>query len=209
MTELKMLALYLGIAIILYFLTRRSVIIRRVLGARDHDEKAARRNKHERYVHTIASSGTGVTPDTLYGRTTFRATWGLRLVGLALSSCVLFMVGQNVWNDMILGRIGGEAIWFLGAVAVWIYYNFYIFTYEVTIFDGEITNSTWALGKVHYPLRRLKHYEHDRNGFYRLEFTGGGVTHVLQYVQGRESLEKAPREAMDQLPYETVPSFQR
>lgn len=209
MTDLKMLALYLGIALVLYFLTRGSVIIRRLLGARDHDEKAARRNKHERYVHTIASSGTGVAPDNLYGRTTFRATWGLKLVGLALSSCVLFMLGQSVWTDMILGRVGGEAFWLLGAVAVWIYYNFFIFTYEVIIFDGEIINSTWALNKVRYPLRKLKHYEHDRSGFYRLEFTGGGVTHVLQYVEGREALNKALREAMDELPYDPVPSFPR
>ncbi|WP_127113492.1 hypothetical protein [Shimia sediminis] len=209
MTDLKMLALYLGIAIVLSLVMGRSVLFRRILGSRDHDEKAARRTEKERYVHTIASSGTGVTPETLYGRTTFRATWGLRLVGLALSSCVLFMLGQSVWTDMILGKVGGDAFWFLGAVAVWIYYNFYIFTYEVTIFEGEIINSTWLLGRARFPLHKLKHFEHDTSGFYRLEFAGGGMTYVLQYVQGRDRLHRALKEALEMETYAPVPGLPR
>lgn len=209
MTDLKMLFFYLAIAGVLSFVFGRSVIFRRLLGSRDYDEKPARKRENERYVDIIASSGTGVAPETLYKRTIFRSTWGLRLVGLALSSCLLFMLGQSVLTDMLTGKTGNEAFLFLGAVAVWIYYNFYIFTYEVIIFDGDLINTTWFLGRERYSLRKLKHFEHDASGFYRLEFTGGKKAHVLQYVQGRETLYKALRNALDEDPYDLCPSFPR
>lgn len=198
MTDLKMLALYLGIALVISVVANRSRGLRRLTGSRNHNEKPARRTTNDRYVDVIANSGTGVAPGKLYSRTTFRSTWGLRLVGLALSSCLLFILGRSVLADLRSEPADTDMFYCLGAAALWAYYNIYIFTYRVMIMDGHLINTTWYLGRARYPLRSLKGFEQHNSGFWRLEFEGGRATSVLQYVQGRKTLYKALENALHQ-----------
>ncbi|MEQ9692605.1 hypothetical protein [Shimia sp. SDUM112013] len=204
-----MLGLYLGIAIVANLFLGRSWLFRRFSGDRDLDEKPARRTTEQRYVDTIAKVGTGLPPDQLYGRRTFRTTWGLRLVSLALSSVLIFMLGHGVLVDILGGRAWNGAYFLLIAVAAYIYFNFYIFTYEVVLFDGKLINRGYLLTKQRFELRKLKEIQHNPGGYYRLRFANGKTTYVLQHVQGHNALIETLKDAVEQDTYDICPSFPR
>lgn len=209
MTDLRMLGFYILIAMVTKLIFGRSLIFRHFLGARDLKDKPARQTVEERFVDAIAKSGSVRPTNKLHSRMAFRSTWGFRLVGLALSSCVLFMLCQSILADMLAGRANVNAYWIMLPTAVWGYYNFYIFTYEVILFDGKLINNGYFLNKRRFDLQKLQNIEQDASGFYRLQFAGGRTTHVLKYVQEHETLYKALSDAVEQETYTLCPSFPR
>jgi len=208
MFDLKMLGLYLVLAIGIHVVFGRSLGFRRLMGARELGEKPARKSFNQRNVDIVATAGSALPPAQTFDRLTFRTTWGFRLSGLFLSSCLMFMIGQSVVADITAGLPFSETIWVLPAVAIYIYYNFYIFAYEVILFDGALINMGLTFGRTRYELRKLR-YAEDSNGVYRLEFVGGQKAYVVKYVQGHETLYNALTTALTQEPYSPCPSFPR
>lgn len=191
MFDLKMLGLYLLIALAIHLTLGRLKAFRRLLGSRQLDEKPAAKDQNAKLVEILADSGTGLPHDSLYGRHAFSTPWGVRLVTLSLSSLVVYMLGESALADLRSGMSPGQRYWFLLVIGAYLYVNLFVFLYEVVLFDGQLTNMGYRFGRKTFEMRDLVSAEDDGNGSYRLEFTNRRVTFVLKYVKGREILHEA------------------
>lgn len=197
MEHLNMIALYAGIAAVLYLLFGKSRWFRRMLGNRDLGEKPRVRSLEDRQIAAIASSGGGLIAQETLGRRTHVTTWGMRLLTTALSLVMIYIGSGMLIADFGSGALHGDGqAWFWGIIAIAVYINAHIWLYNVSHDGTVLTNMNWLFRYKEFNLNDLVSVEDSGTYLYRLGFADGQSAEVQKFVTGQKELRQMLEEVL-------------